>query len=159
ALAPDRPEATPVPRPARATVAPVPAPVRATPRSAPPPAPAPVRATPRSAPPPAPAPVRAAPRSAPPPALAPVRATTPRPAPSPDQKFLDLASGIPGVTVVDPARAAATGRALCTDLRHGETPAEAAALTARDNEGVTPSQARAAVGAAITAYCPQYPGR
>lgn len=78
-----------------------------------------------------------------------------RPAPSADQVYLKLAAQIPGVTVTDPKVAIATGHAMCTGLQYGESPADAAAATA-SNTNTTPAQARAAVNAAITAYCPQY---
>ena len=63
-------------------------------------------------------------------------------------------SQIPGVTVTDPARATASGRALCAGLQNRETPKEA--VTATENNGWPPAQAAAGVNAAITAYCPQY---
>ncbi|AXN46847.1 Serine/threonine-protein kinase PknF [Mycobacterium marinum] len=77
--------------------------------------------------------------------------------PSPDQSFLSLVSEIPGITVTDPATAAATGRAVCTSLQNGGTPHDAAAATV-NNTGITPAQASAGINAAITAYCPQYQG-
>lgn len=129
---------------------------------APPPLPPPPRLPPppTSAPPPAsptPAPAQAAPaprRPAPaPPRPAPA---PPRPAPAPDQTFLGLVSEIPGLTVTDPASAAASGRAVCTDLQNGATPNDAAAATVNNNTGITPAQAAAGINAAITAYCPHY---
>lgn len=66
-------------------------------------------------------------------------------------------SEIPGITVTDPATAAATGRAVCTSLQNGGTPHDAAAATV-NNTGITPVQASAGINAAITAYCPQYQG-
>jgi serine/threonine-protein kinase len=65
-----------------------------------------------------------------------------------------MASRIPGVSVTDPARATASGREVCAGLQHGESPADAAAVTS-NNTGMTPAQAAAGVNAAITAYCPQ----
>ncbi len=150
------PKYAPAPPPASPARAPVPAPALKDAPVLPPASPAPVQAmAPKYAPAPPPAsparaPVPAVPQYAPPPAPAPQR-----PAPDPDQTFLNLASQIPGVTVIDPARATASGRALCTGLGDGESPADAAAATVRDNEGLTPAQASAAVNAAITAYCPQ----
>lgn len=79
-----------------------------------------------------------------------------RPTPSPDQTFLNLVSEIPGVTVTDPATAAASGRGVCAHLQNGGSPSDAAAATVNNNAGITPAQAAAGVNAAITAYCPQY---
>jgi serine/threonine protein kinase, bacterial len=98
---------------------------------------------------PTPASVQAAPQYAPP-APAPLR-----PAPGADQVFLNQVSQIPGVTVTDPARAAASGRDVCTGLQNGESPRDATAST-MNQTGLTPAQAAAGVNAAITAYCPQY---
>ncbi|VBA61598.1 Serine/threonine-protein kinase PknF [Mycobacterium attenuatum] len=81
-----------------------------------------------------------------------------RPTPGPDQTFLGLVSQIPGVIVTDPATAAATGRAVCTDLQNGASPDDAVAATVNNNSGLTPAQAAAGVNAAITAYCPQHLG-
>jgi serine/threonine-protein kinase len=64
-------------------------------------------------------------------------------------------SQIPGVSVTDPTRATASGRALCSGIQNGESPNDAAAAT-QNNTGMTPAQAAAGVNAAITAYCPQY---
>lgn len=140
------------------------------PAYAPPPAPDPQQPppAPKDAPPPpaqppgsvpaAPAPQRlaATPNGTPvPPAAPPPPPSARGPAPGPDQAFLNLTSQIPGVTVTDPGRAAASGRAVCAGLQNGESPADAAAVT-ENNTGMTPTQAAAGVNAAITAYCPQY---
>lgn len=113
--------------------------------------------------PPAPAP-KAAPRSAsraPAPVQVPTTPVAPapasqRPSPEPDQTFISLVEQIPGVTVTDPATAAATGRAVCSNLQSGGNPNDAAAATVNGNNGITPAQAAAGINAAITAYCPQY---
>ncbi|QLL06929.1 serine/threonine-protein kinase [Mycobacterium vicinigordonae] len=97
----------------------------------------------------APAPPPPAPASRPP-------AAVPQPPASPDQTYLNLVSGIPGVTVTDPSVAVATGRNLCTVLQNGGSPSEVANATVNNNEGITPAQAAAGVNAAITVYCPQY---
>ncbi|OBK24328.1 protein kinase [Mycobacterium asiaticum] len=125
--------------------APVPQPVVPAPNNAPPAAvPVPVQA---------PAPVRP---PAPTRVLDAAPPVPPQPAANPDQTFLNLMSGIPGVTVTDPATAVSTGQALCSGLQNGGSPRDAAEATVRGNEGITPAQAAAGVNAAITAYCPQY---
>ncbi|MBI2698543.1 MULTISPECIES: serine/threonine-protein kinase [Mycobacterium] len=107
--------------------------------------------------PPAPrrAPVPAAASAAPP---APAKAPEPAPQrpPDPDQAFVNMVSGIPGLTVTDPGTAAATGRAVCNSLQNGGTPNDSVQATVTGNDGVTPAQAAAGVNAAITVYCPQY---
>jgi serine/threonine protein kinase, bacterial len=143
APAPQRPapapkETAPPASPTLASIQPAPAPQR--------PAPAPKEAAPPASP--TPASVQAAPQYAPP-------APPPqRPTPGPDQTFLSQLSQIPGVTVTDPARATASGRALCSGLQNGASPKDA--VTATENNGWPPAQAAAGVNAAITAYCPQY---
>lgn len=123
---------------------PAPSPAPMPPPSAPPPKVAP------PASPPIPASVQAPPApKGPPPAPQ-------RPTPAPDQTFISLVEQIPGVTVTDPATAAATGRAVCSNLQSGGNPNDAAAATVNGNNGITPAQAAAGVNAAITAYCPQY---
>ncbi|BBX76096.1 protein kinase [Mycobacterium shinjukuense] len=102
-----------------------------------------------------------APKSPPPPAFptpASIQAApAPQgPTPSPDQVFLGLVSQIPGVTVTDPATAAASGRAVCADLQNGGNPHDHAAATVNNNTGLTPAQATASVNAAITAFCPHH---
>lgn len=74
---------------------------------------------------------------------------------TPDQTFLNLVSEIPGVTITDPATAAATGRAVCVGIQNGASPNDAAAATVNGNQGISPEQATAGINAAITAYCPQ----
>ncbi|GAB7141496.1 serine/threonine-protein kinase [Mycobacterium riyadhense] len=128
----------------------------------PPPAPPPeplAPTTPKAAPPPpSPTPVYVPAAPAPKgPRQTPQPPTPPqRPTPGPDQTFLSLVSEIPGVTVTDPATAAATGRGVCTHLQNGGSPTDVAAATVNNNTGLTPAQAAAGVNAAITAYCPQY---
>lgn len=134
---------------------PVPPPVAPPPDAPPPVAPAPAAPAPA---PPAPKPP-AVPQNAarPAPAIpAPVQAAPapPQPRPNPDQTFLSLVSEIPGVTVTDPATAAATGRAVCAGIQNGGSPDDATAATVNGNNGLTPAQAAAGVNAAITAYCP-----
>ena len=144
--APQRPAPAPQGAPASPPESPTPASVQAAP------APQLPALAPQEAPPaasPTPTFVRAAPKYAPP-APAPQR-----PAPGPDQVFLNLASQIPGVTVTDPAGATASARGVCAGLQNGESPADAAAAT-ENKTGMTPAQAAAGVNAAITAYCPQY---
>ncbi|OSC39026.1 serine/threonine-protein kinase [Mycobacterium decipiens] len=132
-----------------------------------PPAASPTLAQPQRAaeyiPPPAPPAHRVAPApTGPPPPPSPTPASVPaapapqRPTPSPDQTFLGLVSQIPGVTVTDPAIAAASGRAVCADLQNGGNPDDHAAATVNNNAGITPAQAAAGVNAAITAFCPHY---
>lgn len=119
-------------------------------------------------PPPSPAPVprpaSAATRASVPAAVSAPAAPPPRaPAPPPqraavgrDQTFLNQLSGIPGLTVTDPATAAATGRAICKSLQNGASPNDSVQATVNSNSGLTPAQAAAGVNAAITVYCPQY---
>ncbi|MDP7706716.1 MULTISPECIES: serine/threonine-protein kinase [unclassified Mycobacterium] len=147
--APAQPEAAPA-QPQAAPAQPVTAP--APPNDAPPP-PAPVApraSTPAAAPaaqvPKAPAPQAPVPKVPPPPQ---------RP-PDPDQAFVNMVSGIPGLTVTDPATAAATGRAVCTSLQNGGTPNDSVQATVNGNNTVTPAQAAAGINAAITVYCPQF---
>ncbi|WP_156452899.1 DUF732 domain-containing protein, partial [Mycobacterium gordonae] len=83
-------------------------------------------------------------------------APPPQRPPDPDQAFVNMVSGIPGLTVTDPATAAATGRAVCTSLQNGATPNDSVQATVNGNNTVTPAQAAAGVNAAITVYCPQY---
>jgi serine/threonine-protein kinase len=125
--APSSPQLAPTPKVERPAAIPTPASVQA--------APSPQR--------PAPAPKPQAPASQ-------------QPAPGPDQTFINLVSEIPGVTVADPATAAATGRNVCTNLQNGLSPNDSAAATVDNNPGITPAQAHASVNAAITAFCPQY---
>lgn len=66
-----------------------------------------------------------------------------------------MAAQIPGLTVTDPEKAIASGHAMCTGLKHGESRADADRATLKNTRS-TPAQADAAVNAAITAYCPQY---
>ncbi|MFV8319428.1 serine/threonine-protein kinase [Mycobacterium sp. 23] len=115
-----------------------------------PPSPAPVPATPRAAA-AAAVPAPAAPRVKAP-APAPQRAAVDR-----DQTFVNQLSSIPGLTVTDPATAAATGRAICKSLKNGSTPNDSVQATVNGNSGLTPAQAAAGVNAAIGVYCPQYP--
>ncbi|KAA1248617.1 protein kinase [Mycobacterium simiae] len=114
-------------------------------------APAPDGAAPPAYPPPASVQPPPAPKG--PPAPAPQR-----PTPGPDETFFGLVSEIPGLTVTDPERAAASGRAVCADLQRGATPNDAAATTVNNNAGITPDQAAAGVNAAITAFCPHHLG-
>lgn len=133
------------------------APSTAPPPAALPPA-APLAAPPASAPPPqqvTPAPQHNPPRAPSTPAVVQAAPAPPQPALTPDQTFLNLVSEIPGVTVTDPGTAAATGRAVCTNLQNGGSPTDATAATVNRNDGITPEQAAAGVNAAITAYCPQ----
>lgn len=118
----------------------------------PPPAPSPVSVAPHA---PAPAAV-AAPAAAAPKAPAPQVPPPPQRPPDPDQAFVNMVSGIPGLTVTDPATAAATGRAVCTSLQNGGTPNDSVQATVNGNNTVTPAQAAAGVNAAITVYCPQF---
>ncbi|MHA7650394.1 serine/threonine-protein kinase [Mycobacterium sp. ML4] len=76
--------------------------------------------------------------------------------PDPDQTFVNMVSAIPGLTVTDPATAAATGRAVCASLQNGATPNDSVQATVNGNNTITPAQAAAGVNAAITVYCPQY---
>ncbi|WP_236978256.1 MULTISPECIES: serine/threonine-protein kinase [Mycobacterium] len=140
----------------------------AEPPPAAPPAP-PAAPTPQAAPSPAlpaaAAPAPRAPAGLPKPPAAPAPAAKPpvaqppappQPPANPDQTYLNLVSGIPGVTVTDPSVAVTTGRNLCTVLQNGGSPSDAANATVNNNEGITPAQAAAGVNAAITVYCPQY---
>lgn len=156
------PSAAPVPNGAAPAALPSPAaPPSPAPAAAPstpaaPPRP-PVAQVPAAAPRPPASPAPAPASKAPAPAPQPVAAPAPQqPPPGPDQTYLDLVSGIPGVTVTDPSVAVASGRNLCTVLQNGVSPGEAANATVNSNEGITPSQAAAGVNAAITVYCPQY---
>lgn len=129
-------------------------PTEAAPSQLPAPPPPPAVAPPR---PPLPAAASAPVASAP--ALpSPPKAPAPPPQrpPDPDQAFVNMVSGIPGLTVTDPATAAATGRAVCTSLQNGATPNDSVQATVNGNNTVTPAQAAAGVNAAITVYCPQY---
>lgn len=122
---------------------------------------------PPAAPPPASTPsapkVEPAAQNAPPPVPSTPRRAQATPAPvqpapqqlTPDQTFLNLVSEIPGVTITDPATAAATGRAVCVGIQNGASPNDAAAATVNGNQGISPEQATAGINAAITAYCPQ----
>lgn len=112
-------------------------------------APAPVTAAPARPPEasPTPAPVQAVPTYAPPPPQ--------EPGPDADQRFLALASHIPGITIADPVAAATSARAMCRGIENGRAPADEAVATA-NNTGLTPEHAAALVTAAITVYCPQY---
>lgn len=83
-------------------------------------------------------------------------APPPQRPPDPDQAFVNMVSGIPGLTVTDPATAAATGRAVCTSLQNGASPNDSVQATVNGNNTVTPAQAAAGVNAAITVYCPQF---
>nr|WP_205878721.1 serine/threonine-protein kinase [Mycobacterium gordonae] len=127
--------------------------------SSPVPAPAPApAATPHRTSVPAAASPPAAPAAATPAQPSPPKAPAPppqRPA-DPDQAFVNMVSGIPGLTVTDPAAAAATGRAVCTSLQNGGTPNDSVQATVNGNNTVTPAQAAAGVNAAITVYCPQF---
>lgn len=128
-------------------------PLAAPPNDAQPPAAAPASVpAPAAAPPRAPVPARASAPAAPPPAPAPA----PQRPPDPDQAFVNMMSGIPGLTVTDPSTAAATGRAVCTSLQNGATPNDSVQATVNGNNTLTPAQAAAGVNAAITVYCPQY---
>jgi len=114
------------------------------------PAPSPPPATPPPAS-PTPTPVQAAPTYAPPPPQ------QPGPGSDADQRFLALASQIPGITITEPEAGTTSARAVCRGLRGGKTPAEEAVATA-NNTGLTPEHAAALVTAAITVYCPRYGG-
>ena len=140
--APSSAPAAPPPAPA-APVAPEPSPA---PVAAPAPSPPPATPPPAS---PTPTPVQAAPTYAPPPPQ--------QPGPDADQRFLALASQIPGITITDPVAGTTSARAVCRGLQGGKTPADEAAATA-NNTGLTPEHAAALVTAAITVYCPQYGG-
>lgn len=160
------PAASPAPAPPQLAAENVPPPAApAQPMASPPndaapsPAPAPV-AAPAAAPHRAPVPPAASPPVAPGP-VQPSRPNAPAPPPpqrpaDPDQAFVNMVSGIPGLTVTDPATAAATGRAVCTSLQNGGTPNDSVQATVNGNNTVTPAQAAAGVNAAITVYCPQY---
>ncbi|MCV7196546.1 serine/threonine-protein kinase [Mycobacterium angelicum] len=118
--------------------------------------PAPPPAVPPPAVPPSPK-VEPAAQNAPPPVPSTPRRVPATPAPqqpTPDQTFLNLVSEIPGITITDPATAAATGRAVCVGIQNGGSPNDAAAATVNRNQGITPEQAAAGINAAITAYCP-----
>ncbi len=128
-------------RPAPPAAPPAPPATSAAPLAPPPPSPAPASPTP--------APVQAAPTYTPPP----VREQDPKA----DQRFLALASQIPGITITDPVAVANSGRAMCRGLQNGRTPADEAVATA-NNTGLTPEHAAAVVTAAISVYCPQYLG-
>lgn len=129
------------------------------------PVPGPADVPPSPAPAPAPVPAATPHRAAIHPAASPSAAPAPLPkppapqpqrAPDPDQTFVSQLSTIPGLTVTDPATAAATGRAVCTSLQNGASPNDSVQATVNGNNGLTPAQAAAGVNAAITAYCPQY---
>ncbi|MHA7650395.1 serine/threonine-protein kinase [Mycobacterium sp. ML4] len=145
-----RPTASPQPAHsyAAATLAPPP-------KDAPAAVPAPAPVVPR-APVPAPAPV--VPRAPVPAALHPKTPAPQRPQrpTDPDQTFVNTLTGIPGLTVTDPATAAATGRAICKSMQNGGSPNDSVQATMRNNSSLTPAQAAAGVNAAITVYCPQY---
>lgn len=114
-------------------------------------------AAPRHASVPAAASAPAAPAQPPsPPPKAPPAAPPPQRPSDPDEAFVNMVSGIPGLTVTDPATAAATGRAVCTSLQSGATPNDSVQATVNGNNTVTPAQAAAGVNAAITVYCPQF---
>lgn len=76
-----------------------------------------------------------------------------------DQYFLSLVSRIPGMTVIDPASLTSSGRQICIDLQNGdETREDAIAKTIRNTPNGTRGGATALLGAAISAYCPQFGG-
>ena len=147
------PPAAPVPPPPNdAPPPPPPAPASAAPR-----APAPAAVSPHaSAPAAVSAPVAPVPKAPAPQAPAPQTPPPPQRPPDPDQAFVNMVSGIPGLTVTDPTTAAATGRAVCTSLQNGATPNDSVQATVNGNNTGTPAQAAAGVNAAITVYCPQY---
>ncbi|MDP7706717.1 MULTISPECIES: serine/threonine-protein kinase [unclassified Mycobacterium] len=101
-------------------------------------------------------PVVAAPPSPAPAALRPKAPPPPQRPPDQDQTFINTLSGIPGLTVTDPATAAATGRAICKGLQNGATPDDSVQATVKSNSSLSPAQAAAGVNAAIATYCPQY---
>jgi Protein of unknown function (DUF732)/Protein of unknown function (DUF3761) len=76
-----------------------------------------------------------------------------------DQYFLSLVSRIPGMTVIDPASLTSSGRQICVYLQNGdETREDAIAKTVRSTPNGTLGGATALIGAAISAYCPQFGG-
>jgi hypothetical protein len=142
ALAPTPPSASAPPAPPSQGAPPSPSAAGAPAPVAPPP-PSPPSASPT------PAPVEAAPTYAPPPPQ--------EPGPDADQRFLALASHIPGITIADPVAGAASARGICRGIENGRTPEDEAVATS-NNTGLTPEHAAALVTAAISVYCPQYLG-